>query len=98
MRTKEPVVELRASQGDGQDTFQRPPQPARRKAELMSLGGAPRAPAWELGWQKPWVGSLSPAASAELARRLPSSPPNGALGLRRVAAKLTTGEVVRAGT
>lgn len=32
----------------------------------MSLGGAPRAPAWELGWQKPWVGSLNPAASAGL--------------------------------
>lgn len=30
-------------------------------------GWGTRGPAWELGWQEPWVGSWSPAASAELA-------------------------------
>ena len=72
------------------------------------VGGAsePRlgaqGPAWEPGWQRSWVGSLSLAASAEPAQPLPAllatPPPNGSLGCRLVAAKLTTGEVVRAGT
>lgn len=65
----------------------------------MSLGWALRAQLGSLGGRgHGWGPQVLLPQQSLLSCCPPSSPPNGPLGYRLVAAKLTTGEVVRAGT
>lgn len=83
---KEPVVGLQGpdSLGPSRDslparmmgrTHSRGPSPSprrrRRRSKASEPGLGAQGSAREFGWQKSWVGSPSPAASAECARLLP---------------------------